>query len=330
MWAIEGGVAVSEYAGAVSPAYRVYELSTDLHPRFIHHWFRSTVALDQYRLLVRGITTFDRSVTREDFEGMPVPVPALTVQRAIADFLDCETSRIDALIAAKRRMMELLDQRFGALIESAILATPLAKTRGLRRFLAMKITDGPHETPAFIDTGVPFVSIEAIVADRIDFSRCRYISEDAHRQYSKKCRPQLGDVLLAKTGATIGKTAVVNTDLVFDIWSPLALLRPRPAVIRPDYLWFCLRSKSVQEQIRLAATQSTQPNIAMEDIAALRVSVPEIDRQDEILVELNSKDSLLQYMQSRIRETIQLLQERRQALIIKTVTGELRVPGVAA
>src|SRR5438067_9443080 len=55
MWAIEGGVAVSDLSGAVSPAYRVYKLAPVIEPRFAHHWFRSSIAIEQYRLLVRGV-----------------------------------------------------------------------------------------------------------------------------------------------------------------------------------------------------------------------------------------------------------------------------------
>jgi type I restriction enzyme S subunit len=111
MWAIGRGVAVSKVEGAVSTAYRVYELGERVYPRFLHYYVRCDPIVDQYRLVVRGLTTFDRSVTREDLEGMPVPLPPLPLQRAIADYLDTETARIDALIEKKHRMVELLDER---------------------------------------------------------------------------------------------------------------------------------------------------------------------------------------------------------------------------
>ena len=115
MWAIEGGVAVSQIRGALSTAYRVYRFGNRIDPRFAHYYFRSRVALDQYRLMVRGVTTFDRSVSREDFEAMPMPVPPLDIQRAIADYLDAETARIDGLIEKKKRMIELLDEFWHAI-----------------------------------------------------------------------------------------------------------------------------------------------------------------------------------------------------------------------
>ena len=112
MWAIEGGVAVSQLEGAVSTAYRVYELHSPLHPRFAHYYLRSDPVLEQYRLMIRGITTFDRSITRSDFEAMPVPTPPISEQRAIADYLDAETARIDALVSKNRRLIQLLQEKW--------------------------------------------------------------------------------------------------------------------------------------------------------------------------------------------------------------------------
>ena len=92
MWLAGAAIGVTNQAGAVSPDYRVYTLQTsELDPRFAHHLFRSSVLMDQYRLLMRAETTFDRRVGREDFENLPVPVPPLAEQRAIADFLDRKT-----------------------------------------------------------------------------------------------------------------------------------------------------------------------------------------------------------------------------------------------
>ncbi len=121
MWAIEGGVAVSAIEGAVSPAYRIYQFGSDIYPRFAHHFLRSHLAISQYRLLVRGVTTFDRSVTRGDFEAMPIPVPPLSEQRAIADHLDKQTAYIDELVAKNQQTVGLLRERRAALITAAVI-----------------------------------------------------------------------------------------------------------------------------------------------------------------------------------------------------------------
>jgi type I restriction enzyme, S subunit len=329
MWAIGGGVAVSRIKGAVSTAYRIYAPGPRIWPRFLHYWLRSEPAINQYKLMVRGITTFDRSVGREDLEGMPVPTPDITIQRALVDYLDSETARIDSLIAAKQRMVELLAERLDGMTEQLLNRGGGARPANLGQFLSTKITDGPHETPEFLDYGVPFISIEAIVDDRIAMDRCRFISEVAHREYSKKCSPRIGDVLLAKTGATIGKTAIVDVPGPFSIWSPLALLRPRKQAIRSEYLWFFLRSRPTQRLIRELATQSTQPNIAMGDIAALPISVPVLQEQDIIVRQLRGHSEAVHKGTTMLHRQISLIQEHRQALITAAVTGQLDIAETA-
>jgi type I restriction enzyme, S subunit len=100
------------------------------------------------------------------------------------------------------------------------------KSMPLKRCVAIRITDGPHETPTLVDEGVPFISAESICDGRIDFSRKRgYIPEHLHRQYSRKCFPRRDDIFVCKSGATTGKVAIVDVDFEFGVWSPLAQVR---------------------------------------------------------------------------------------------------------
>ena len=91
---------------------------------------------------------------------------------------------------------------------------PLQWTRlPLKSLVSIKITDGPHETPSFIDEGVPFLSVEAIKFNKLDFSRKRaYISHSLHKKYSLKCLPQRDDIFIVKSGNTTGSVAIVDTD----------------------------------------------------------------------------------------------------------------------
>ena len=75
---------------------------------------------------------------------------------------------------------------------------------------ANKVKDGPHETPQFLDEGVPFFSVDGIQNCKLVFEGCRYISRQDHKRFSMKCLPKFGDVLLGKA-ASVGKVAFVDT-----------------------------------------------------------------------------------------------------------------------
>src|SRR5262249_30106514 len=88
------------------------------------------------------------------------------------------------------------------------------------------ITGGRHGAPEFVDSGMPFVSAEAVWDGRVHLEAARgYISHDAHDQYSKKYRPERNDIYVVKSGATTGKVAIVDIEDEFNIWSPLAAVR---------------------------------------------------------------------------------------------------------
>ena len=105
--------------------------------------------------------------------------------------------------------------------------------------LSMPITDGPHETPLLYEDGIPFVSAEAVSMGNggINFNHIRgYISKTFYDECCKKYTPQRYDIYMIKSGATTGKVAIVETDVKFTIWSPLAVFRCNQQIMNPYYL----------------------------------------------------------------------------------------------
>lgn len=123
----------------------------------------------------------------------------------------------------------------------------------IKRIVSTKVTDGPHETPDLEDDGVQFISAEAIKNNRIDFNLRRgFISLELHRQYSQKCNPRRGDILVIKSGATTGNVAYVDVDFEFSIWSPLAVLRCAERIAFYKFVYYVLLSDVFRKQVELS------------------------------------------------------------------------------
>ena len=172
-------------------------------------------------------------------------LPDVPEQAKIAAFLDLETAKIDELAKAFNGLIGLLEEKRQAVISHAVTKglDPLVpmKDSGIdwlgevpahwrvmpfKRIVSTPITDGPHETPQFIDEGVPFISAEAVSSGKIDFAKIRAcISEEDNARYSLKYTPKLYDIYMVKSGATTGVTAIVEGRTDFNIWSPLAAIR---------------------------------------------------------------------------------------------------------
>ncbi len=275
---------------------------------------------------------------------MAMLCPPPNEQKGIVETLDRETTRIDALIAKKTRFIELLREKRQALITRVVTKglDPTVKMKdsgvewlgevpehwivsAFKRIVLIPITDGPHETPEFLDTGIPFVSAEAVSSGSIDFNKIRgYISHEDHAQYSKKYRPKIGDIYMVKSGATTGVTAIVETDIDFNIWSPLAVIRCGSNA-SPRFVLNFMRSKNFQEAIATNWSFGTQQNIGMGVIEDLAVLVPPLDEQKSIATLLSVRTARIDALAAQTKHSMSLLHERRSALITAAVTGLIDV-----
>jgi type I restriction enzyme S subunit len=198
----------------------------------------------------------------------------------------------------------------------------------IKHIVSTPVTDGPHETPQFFDEGIPFVSAEAVSGGFVNFEKIRgHISELDHARYSEKYKPKRGDIFMVKSGATTGLTAIVETDQDFNIWSPLAVIRSCEK-FEPYYVLNFMRSKNFQEAVTLFWSFGTQQNIGMGVIENLEIAFPPIDEQREIAQFLTRETIKLDALITEQRTLIDLLKEKRQAVISHAVTKGLdpRVP----
>ncbi|MFG3693809.1 restriction endonuclease subunit S [Stutzerimonas stutzeri] len=187
--------------------------------------------------------------------------------------------------------------------------------------LQTSITDGPHETPELLSEGIPFLSAEAVKNDRLNFNRKRgFISEEEHAKFSKKYRPQKGDVYMVKSGATTGNVARVETDEDFNIWSPLAAIRPNPRMTTTDFIFYFMKSKSFFYAVEQAWSFGTQQNIGMGVISNLKIAVPPVHEQEKIGAFLNYKTAKIDRLIEKKQELIEKLQEQRITTITQAIT----------
>ena len=191
----------------------------------------------------------------------------------------------------------------------------------LKFLTAQHVTDGPHETPEFIDEGVPFLSVDGIQNNQLVFEGCRYISREDHERYSIKCRPNTGDVLLGKA-ASVGKVAHVDTDIEFNVWSPLAVIKPRTKKAG-RFIYYSLQSALLQMQCDMYSNANTQKNLGMSTIDNLAFASPTDDEAEQIAYFLDHETAKIDALIEKQQRLIELLKEKRQAVISHAVTKGL-------
>jgi type I restriction enzyme S subunit len=194
----------------------------------------------------------------------------------------------------------------------------------IKRLVSQKITDGPHETPTLEEEGIPFISAEAIKSEKIDFDKKRgFISLEQHEIYSKKCKPQRNDIFIIKSGATTGNVAYVDTDIEFNIWSPLAVVRCDEKKAYYKFVFYQLLSDVFRKQVELSWSFGTQENIGMGVIGRINLVIPPIIDQYRIASYLDKTCAAIDKAIEAKQKQIETLDALRKSIIHKAVTRGL-------
>lgn len=330
------GIITSAYVGLAKKSTSVGD------ERFFHAYLHSFDVHKGFYGMGAGVR---QGLNFDELKKLKFLLPSLSEQTTIANFLDRETARIDNLISKQQRMIELLKEKRQAVISHAVTKglDPTVKmkesgvewlgevpehweTVAIKHIVSIPVTDGPHETPEFLDEGVPFISAEAISQGFINFDKKRgYISADLNVQYSKKYFPRKYDIFMIKSGATTGVTAIVETDDEFNIWSPLAVIRCNSVLAEPYFILNFMRSAEFKQAIELGWSFGTQQNIGMNVIENISVTLPPIDEQVKIANYLFNQTTKFDALIEKANQAIELLKERRTALISAAVTGKIDV-----
>ena len=193
----------------------------------------------------------------------------------------------------------------------------------LLNLLRVPISDGPHETPKLINSGIPFISVDSVGnGENIDLTVCKkFISEEDYINYSKKTKIESGDILFTKA-ATIGKTAIVR-DEIFMVWSPIAIIKTNNEIVHNKYIYYVLSSSEFIKHVSLLGSYNTQINVGMRELERAMISLPPKDKQKSIVVYLDSKCSKIDTIIEKQQAVIEKLKEYKLSVITEAVTKGL-------
>ena len=151
--------------------------------------------------------------------------------------------------------------------------------------ILLKLTDGTHSTPKYTEKGIPFLSVKDMSSGKLDFSNCKYISVEEHKELYKRCNSEFGDLLLTKVGTT-GIPVIVDTEEEFSLFVSVALLKFNQELIDNKYLKYLIESPLVQEQAKENTKGVGNKNWVMNDIANTIIVLPPLAEQKRIVAKI--------------------------------------------
>ena len=152
--------------------------------------------------------------------------------------------------------------------------------------LCSLISDGTHKTPAYVEYGVPFISVKDISSGVMDFSNVKYITREEHEKLISRCKPEMNDVLLCRIG-TLGKAIKICTDKEFSIFVSLGLLKLIEAYVA-DYIVQVINSgygyRWIDDNKVGGGTHTNKINL--DTLRGMPIPIPPLEEQHRIVAKI--------------------------------------------
>ena len=342
----EGGIEHSNYRGCVSPAYTVLHATKPVESGFFRHLFKSGPYVSALQSTTDSLRD-GKSISYQQFGAIPVPLPPLGEQQAIATFLDHETTKIDALIAEQENLIALLKEKRQAVISHAV-------TKGLDPTVPMKdsgiewlgevpdhwslkrlkqllkksgLVRGPFggdlKKEIFVDEGYKVYEQKNAIYKNFALGDS-YISEQKYTEM-QRFRVRKNDYILSCSG-TIGKAFRIPSEAPDGIINQaLLIVRFDDSIISIFSDWI-FEANFFQLQILDNSQGGAMKNLVGMDIfTCIVLPVPPRSEQKAIAAYLDNETAKLDDLTTEAQHTIDLLKERRSALISAAVTGKIDV-----
>lgn len=335
-----GAIGISDSSGKGSPVLVV--CTTNNNSKFLMYYLRMLATQNVFVAMATGIRERSCDLRWNKIADLLFPIPTITEQKQIADYLDNKCSKIDAIIARQEEIIEKLKEYKLSIITEAVTVglDPNAKTKNsgvewigdiseessivpLTKQLE-SIIDYRGKTPEKVDSGVFLVTARNIKNGKIDYSlSSEYVREDDYEEIMHRGIPQIGDVLFT-TEAPLGQVANIDrTDIA--LAQRVIKFHPKEHVVDPYYLKYWLMNSRFQNFLQSLSTGSTAKGIKASKLYMLPLVLKKMDDQKYIVEYLDKKCASIDRLIEAKELIVDKLKTYKKSLIYEVITGKKEV-----
>lgn len=326
MKAWQGSVGVSTLRGIVSGHYICFEPRHSESDRFLHYLIRSPRLTAHFRAISRGVRPSQMEIDNEALANTTIQLPPPDEQRRIADFLDDRVSRIDRIIAARRKQMSLLRARFAGILDTQLVRLPeqVRASRVMQVLPGYAFASGEYSEVA---SDVPLlrgvnVGVGSIRWDEV----VRWPQSDTARYAQFRLSP--GDIVLGMDRPWIGSGLRI-AQLTEEDGNPLLLQRVAKLIPGPDiharYMIRTYQSQAFRDSVESQLTGLSVPHLSADQILDFHLPLGRLEEQEAVAAAIDVEESTTLRVLDALARSIELLTEYKSSLITAAVTGELDV-----
>ena len=345
-----GNIAISQISSYTNQACCVLKAKDD-DLRYLFYF----LSAGKENMLQMAFGGTQPNISQAIIKNLPYLDVSHNEQQAIADFLDKECAQIDSIAEDLEKQIELLQQYKKSLITETV-------TKGLDKSVPMKdsgvewigeipvgwelsrikyLTDNHHPYPIgdgdhgmikaddYLTEGIPYIRVLNLTwGSGLNLENLVFISKEMN-SLIKNSELKPNDILIAKTGATIGKTAIVPDSLPVSNTTSHVGKITLANVHDAKYFYYVMTSSIVQKQIQdISAMQSTRPELGIEGLKNLILTVPPFDIQQHIARFLDDHCAKIDRVLHEKGKQLSVIKQHKKSLIYEYVTGKKRVKEV--
>lgn len=311
--------------------------------KFLSYYLKSSSFAED--VLRRTNSNTQGNVGKDSLINATIVLPSIIEQTQIVTFLDAKCSDINAMLSKTRASIEEYKKLKQAVITQAV-------TKGVRgeremkdsgvewvsyipvdwntiklkycTYIRARLGWRALKADEYVESGFPFLSAFNIVNNALHFTNLNYINQFRYDE-SPEIQLKVGDVLLVKDGAGIGKCAIVeNMPIPSTVNGSIAVISST-SFITPKYLYYYFLSEMFQQHIDLLKDGMGVPHLFQSDLKEIKIAFPSKDEQKEIADYLDAKCAEIDKLIAKKEQLVKELDSYKKSLIYKVVTGKREV-----
>lgn len=339
-----GACGISAYDGSVSMICHVLKPRNEelLQEEYMHYLFRNNAFSQEFYRRGRGIVSDLWSTRKDEFGNLQVPIPPIKIQKRIGEYLKYKEQALNSLIELKVEQLEKLEQQRQSIITEAVTKglNPNVKmknsgvewigevpehweTKKVKYLIQEKLSYGANEAAELDDENSPrYIRIT-------DIDELGNLKKETFKslplEIAKNYVVKTGDILLARSGGTVGKSYIHKEDKEASYAGYLIKLRAQTLTLA-EYIYYFTNSSLYEQWINSILIQATIQNVSAEKYANLTIPIPNNENEmKNIVSHIKIKERELLTAVDSLKEQIKKLKEYRQSLIYEAVTGKIDV-----
>jgi len=343
---LTGFVDLSKFDGVVSPDYRVFKLKhEECNKEFLLYILQLGYSLRIFFKFGKGVSMLGRwRLPAENFKNLILPIPPLSEQVSINNFLNYKLEKINRFISKKKQLIRLLNEKKVSIINQAVTkglnlnsemipidnywVDGIPKTFKLESFSKnVYLKHGfQFREEHFSNEGIKIVKISQLSPDGyLDLRKASFIPKNLLEKFTNIIIED-GDILMALTGGTIGK--IIRADIKDEVLLQnyrVGNFYPSNKKLTKEFLYWILKSEFIQAQMNFYVRETGQPNIGKGDFNKILLIIPTIEAQKEITKYIEVETQTIDKLISTIEKEMTLVEEYKTTLIVEAVTGKIDV-----